>query len=182
MKDSAITNYGAIQNEKKIMKCCKLGSSIGIYKINSYEAWITFFEEKVKKNNLSKKEEEEISLFIKNKKYELYYKMILDGLFPKDYPVKKVINKASTNKKRIVYSYDTETNIVFKFIAFNLYEYDYVFSDNCYAFRKGYGVKNAINRLKFNEEYENKYCFKADISDYFNSIDPNRLLEKLLFF
>lgn len=152
-----------------------------IDRINSIEEWQTFLNFKISSKSLSISEEKELVKFIDNKRYEYYYELIKDNNFPSDFPCKKVINKSGTDKKRIVYSFSNEENIVLKFIAFNLYQFDYYFNYNCYAFRRHYGVKDAIIKFKGNEEYAKKYCFKVDISNYFNSIDIDILLKKLVF-
>ena len=156
------------------------GMSI-IDEINNAMKWQMFLEHKQTNNNMSKDEEIVLIEFIENKRFEYFYEQIKAGEFPKDFPHKLVVNKEDSNKKRIVYSYENEENIVLKFIAYNLYEFDDVFSKNTYAFRRGYGVKDAIRRLKGSEKFEEYYCYKADISNYFNSIDVDLLLEKLSF-
>ena len=152
-----------------------------IDRINSLEEWQTFLNFKISSKSLSISEEKELVKFIDNKRYEYYYDLIKDNNFPSDFPYKKIINKSGTDKKRIVYSFSNEENIVLKFIAFNLYQFDYYFNNNCYAFRRNYGVKDAIRKFKGNKEYAKKYCFKVDISNYFNSIDIDILLKKLVF-
>ena len=152
-----------------------------IEKIKNKGNWESFIEYKIYKGNISKKEIRDIQEFMSTNKYDFYYKLIKENKFPTDYPQKIVINKISSNKKRIVYSYSNEENIVFKFIAFYLYEYDYMFQDCCYAFRKNYGVRDAVGRFKQNSLYANKYGFKADVRNYFNSIDTDILLDKLTF-
>ena len=156
------------------------GMSI-IDEINNAAKWQMFLEHKKTNNNMSKDEELALIEFIEKKRFEYFYEQIKAGEFPKDFPHKLVVNKEDSNKKRIVYSYENEENIVLKFIAYNLYEFDDVFSKNTYAFRRGYGVKDAIWRLKGSEKFEEYYCYKADISNYFNSIDVDLLLEKLSF-
>lgn len=144
--------------------------------------WQCFLEYKKESGNVSEKELENIERFICEKRYLDYYNLIIEDKFPVDFPVKKTINKMGTKKKRVVYTYKTEENIILKYIVFNLHKYDSVFLDNCYAFRKNYGVKDAINSFKRNKEYDKLYCYKADISNYFNSINVNKLLVMLNFF
>ncbi len=68
-----------------------------------------------------------------------------------------------------------------KFIAFHLYRYDGYFCDNCYAFRRDFGVWEAMHRIRSTPSLGNMYCLKVDISNYFNSINVDILLEKLSF-
>ena len=136
-----------------------------IEKINDVAMWQQFLEHKQSNNNMSISEERAIVEFIEAEKYTYYYEQLENGDFPKSFPHKLVVNKEDSNKKRIVYSYEEEENIVLKFIAYNLYAFDYVFSKNTYAFRRGYGVKDAIWRLKGSVKFEEYYCYKADISN-----------------
>lgn len=152
-----------------------------IDKINCREEWEDFFNYRINNHSLTKEEEKEIRNFIEEEKYYDYYKYIIAGRFPTDYPSKLIVNKEGTKKKRVVYSFGKEDSIIFKFIAYNLYEFDGEFSKNCYAFRRGYGVKDAIRRFRGNKNFANKYCYKADISNYFNSIDVDILLDKMGF-
>lgn len=143
--------------------------------------WEAFFTYKSENESFTKEEAKAIRTFIDEKRFEYYAEQIKNNAFPTEFPTKKIVNKEGTEKKRIVYSYAKEDNIIFKFIAYNLYQYDDQFSRNCYAFRRGYGVKDAVRRFKGNPEFAEKYCYKADISNYFNSIDVERLLEKMEF-
>lgn len=152
-----------------------------IESVNNHEQWLDFLLYKQNNGALSKKEEKELEEFIDNKRYKYYYDLIKKSSFPSDYPTKITVNKEGTEKKRIVYSFNGEENIVLKFIAFNLYRFDDIFSKNCYSFRRGYGVKDAINTFRGNTKFASKYCFKADISNYFNSIDEDILLRKMTF-
>lgn len=149
--------------------------------VNNKNAWEDFYEAKIKNDSFTFSEAEKIRAFIDNERYKEYYKLITEGNFPKDFPSKRIVNKEGTKKKRIVYSYGEEDNIIFKFIAFNLYEFDDEFSRNCYAFRRGYGVRDAVKRFRGNRDFSRMYCFKADISNYFNSIDIEILLDRLAF-
>lgn len=149
-------------------------------RIEHLESWEQFLEYKLKHQNLRYEEEVQLREYMEQKRYLEAKQQISEGIFPKSYPTKKIINKQGTDKKRIVYSFDLEDNIVLKFIAFQLYDMDDMFSDNCYAFRRNYGAKNALHKiLKNSSSYTRKYCLKIDISNYFNSIDVCLLLQKL---
>lgn len=148
-------------------------------RIRQRDSWLQFLYYKIEHQNLRKEEEEQIWEYIENQRYQKAAEQIESGSFPGEYPVKKTINKEGTTKKRTVYSFSGDTGIALKFIAFYLYKFDAVFGKNCYAFRRAYGVRDAIGRISRNPSYRKKYCFKADISNYFNSIDTELLLEKL---
>lgn len=143
--------------------------------------WQEFLAYKLEKQHLSAAEEREIRSFIEDKAYLPLCLKWERQQFPSEFPVKKTVNKEGTQKKRIVYSFEGAEGIFLKFIAFQLFRYDDIFSHNCYAFRRHYGVKDAINRIKKEADLSNLYCLKADISNYFNSIDVELLLTKLAF-
>lgn len=145
------------------------------------EKWKEFLQYKQENRHLSKGEEESINKFIEKKRFIYYYEQICKEEFPSSYPIKKIVNKEGTNKKRVVYSFEEEENLVLKFIAHELWRFDDVLCKNCYSFRRGYGVKDAIRQFRYNPKFSNLYCFKADISNYFNSISIELLLKKLDF-
>lgn len=141
--------------------------------------WEEFLEYKLQKGNLSKREKESFSKFIENKEYIRIKNMIDEGCFPNEFPTKTIISKEGTKKKRVVYTFSEEVNITLKFITYKLYKYDYLFESNCYAFRREYGVSNALRRIVKNPLFKDYYCFKADISNYFNSINIDILKEMM---
>lgn len=147
----------------------------------SEKNWQSFLEYKKEHQHLSRREEQALQQFIEQKCYLKLCKEWEKGLFPGDFPVKRIVNKEGTRKKRIVYSFVGEEGIFFKFIAHCLFRYDFVFHKNCYAFRQNYGVRDAIRRIRQDSRIGEKYCLKVDISNYFNSIQVDRLLKKLEF-
>ena len=149
--------------------------------IGNREMWDEFLEYKTKRQHLSKTEQKILSEYIENKKYMEAFRKIEAGTFPEEYATKKYINKSGTNKKRVVYTYSDDVNIVLKFVAHHLYVYDGRLEENCYAFRRNHGIKQALRRLTVNKKFIGMYCFKADIHDYFNSIDVPILLQKMEF-
>ena len=91
-------------------------------------------------------------------------------------PIKKMVAKKGTDKKRVVYTYRQDENIVLKFLTwYILRRYDYLFTDNLYSFRPNINAKTAIRRLK-KQNINSKYFYKTDIHDYFNSIPVDKLL------
>ncbi len=147
----------------------------------SENEWLSFLEYKITKQQLTKAEEKELRDFIGRKAYLSLCKAWEMGEFPTVFPCRYVINKEGTKKKRVVYSFEGDDGIMLKFIAFYLYAYDDVFSENCYAFRRGYGARDAIYKLRTCPKIKREYCLKIDVSDYFNSIDVEILIEKLAF-
>lgn len=124
---------------------------------------------------------QELEVFIKEQRYVPLCAQWKEGQFPQSLARKHLISKSQHQKKRTVYSYPGDEGIFLKFIAFQMYRYEGQFSDNCYAFRRTLGVKDAVRRLAFLSAKDRWYCLKTDISDYFNSIRVDCLLEKLAF-
>ncbi|MBR3031519.1 MAG: hypothetical protein IKH92_00690, partial [Clostridiales bacterium] len=60
-----------------------------------------------------------------------------------------------------------------------LYRYDSRLSDRCYSFRRSRSARNAIFDILSQEDRDSLFCFKADISNYFNSIPEDRLISVL---
>ena len=147
--------------------------------LNNEIIWNKFLETKTEKDFVSKKEKKIFNDFISNKKYENITNKILNHEYVFSTPKKHVISKHSTNKKRVIYNYNDDEMIVLKYISYLLYEYDYLFSNNLYSFRKNSGVKNAIKNLTKIKTLKNMYGYKLDIKNYFNSIDINILLDDL---
>ena len=145
------------------------------------QKWWNFLDYKIEKQHLSKREEKEIQDFIEKEEFIPLCQELEKGFFPRNFPVKKTINKMGTGKKRVVYTFEGEEGIFLKFVAFHMFAYDDIFASNCYAFRRGFGVKEAISRLLTDKRVAGSYCLKVDISNYFNSIDVELLVEKLFF-
>lgn len=144
--------------------------------IDDNNKWFEFYQYKIDKGHLTKKEKKELSDFIENKKYVSIANAIKKGTYVFSIPTKKLVNKMGSEKKRVVYCYPKEENIILKFITFHLFEYDAKMIDNCFSFRKNYGVKKAIDSIVYHKNIENMYCYKVDIKNYFNSINVEKLL------
>ena len=95
-------------------------------------------------------------------------------------PKKAVISKTSSSKKRTVYEYPEPENTALKLLTWMLLRrYDGVFADNLWSFRPGRTAKDAVRRLVKTPGTKNAWAYKADISNYFNSVDIPRLLPVL---
>ncbi len=142
-------------------------------------SWKAFYEYKKEKQHLSRIDEQELLHFIEHKQYLRLTKRMINGEMPFKPPVKRMVNKMNSTKKRVVYTFPGEETWVLKLMSFLLYRYDDVMPENLYSFRKHYGVKRAVFKLKDTPGIDQMYCYKVDISDYFNSIDIDRLLPML---
>ena len=149
-------------------------------KLVSDNLWIDYLNSKLDKDFINKQEKESIKDFVINKKYKDITNNIINNNYHFSYPVKHLINKNYGNKKRIVYTYKDDEVQILKYIAYLLYDYDYLFNKNLYSFRKSIGVRNAINSLIYTKNINNMYGYKVDIKNYFNSINKDILLNNLI--
>lgn len=138
--------------------------------------WQEFLDYKISKSHMTKTEEQNLIDFINNKEYYNVAKGIVEGTYTFSIPNKTMVNKSGSTKKRVVYTFDNVESMILKFIVFNMSKYDYVFSDNCYSFRKNSTVRKAFYSIIDNADINDMYVYKLDISNYFNSIDVSKLL------
>ncbi|MBR2578477.1 MAG: hypothetical protein IKE38_06040, partial [Erysipelotrichaceae bacterium] len=135
------------------------------------DVWQSFLAYKLKKDQLSKKEAAELERFIENEDY-----LKVTETFSFDYPHKKYLSKTGSSKKRTVYTYSKNETWVLKLLAYLLYKYDDRISASCYSFRKNKTSKSAFDAILKIRDLDEKYVLKADIHDYFNSIDVIQLV------
>ena len=151
-----------------------------IDKISDEKIWEEYLEFKKQQHSMTKYEIQELEEYVNSKKYLSITQKIIDGTYEFSIPQKHLINKINKSKKRVVYNYNKEENMILKIISYLFSKkYDEKYSDNCYSFRKKYTVKNAIKNLTTYKNIENLYGYKVDIENYFNSINIDILLEKL---
>ncbi len=132
-------------------------------------SWERFYEYKAGLR-CSKRFKKELREYIDSKSYMAYEQQIrtLDGL---PIPAKAVISKMSTQKKRTVYKYPYDFNMILKLLTYlTLRKYDHIYCNTLYSFRPGVCAKDAIMALCRSKDITKKYSYKIDVSDYFNSI------------
>ncbi|MBQ7595184.1 MAG: hypothetical protein IJU45_00805 [Clostridia bacterium] len=149
-----------------------------IEKLLQHTEWLRFKDYKIGGGHLTPRQQKEISDFIDGKKYPAAAQKIAGGGFF-SIPEAVKVSKIHSDKKRTVFVFSEDENYIQKFIAFQLLDYDYIFADNLYSFRRDMGVKKAISRLMYHENISEMYSYKLDISDYFNSVDAQKLLPVL---
>lgn len=141
--------------------------------------WMDFLEYRKGCCRLDETEEAELSSFIENEEYL----PILAGIraeTPFPHPRKAAISKKSTSKKRIVYIYPPKEALVLKMMTHLLLRrYDHLFCRNLYSFRTGHGVKEAVHDLTSIRAMGEMWSYKADISNYFNSVPVEQMISLL---
>lgn len=147
--------------------------------LSSHDRWQQFLAYKKDSGHLPRQEEQELTAFIEEKRYLPVVHRIVSGesFAP---PRRSAISKMSSQKKRIVYTYSPDENWVLKFMTHLLLrKYDHLFSKNLYSFRAGKSVKDAVKYLTHAKGIRQMWSYKADISNYFNSIPVSKLLPML---
>lgn len=121
----------------------------------------------------------ELRIFIDEQAYLPVCESIRRG-DPFPLPRKAVISKQYSQKKRTVYIYPRPENIVLKLLTYLLLrEFDGLFSRGLYSFRPGRSAKDAVRMLQRKLRGRRCWAYKADISDYFNSLPVERFLPEL---
>ncbi|SEQ08713.1 Retron-type reverse transcriptase [Lachnospiraceae bacterium RM5] len=136
------------------------------------------------KQNLAVKGDfiEYLRTYIDSKDYLLVCQNIKTGV-PFPLPVKSIISKSGSEKKRVVYTYKEPENTFLKCLTYLiLRKYDKFFTPNLFSFRPEKTAKSGINYILKNHHIHEKYSYKADIHNYFNSIPVSALLPKMKLF
>ena len=151
-----------------------------IDELSSRKTWSDFLSQ-IKKND-DRKAIRKIESFVKEKKYLDTVKGIQNGSYQFSAPKRIEIPKPGTDKKRVIYTFkrdDCTEHLILRVFAKSLMKYDKHLAPNLYSFRSKRGVREAMSYLKGIEGLQHMYAYKADISQYFNSIDTDILFKKL---
>ena len=140
--------------------------------------WEDFYRARVEAGHLSRREARDLRRFIDAGEYLAPARALQAGQ-PLPLPRARTINKHRTGKKRTVFIFPREYNYALKLLAWGLRRYDGVFPDNLYSFRSGVSVHHALKRLLAVPGLDAQYAYKADVHDYFNSVDVEGLLPAL---
>ena len=139
------------------------------------ECWEAFYEYKTSLA-CPKAFAKELRAFIDGEGYLPVCRRIAAGE-PFPLPRKSVVSKLDGKKKRTVYTYPPAENTVLKLLTWLLLRrYDGQFEDNLYSFRPGRTAKDAVRALRAIPGIREMWAYKADVSNYFNSIPVERLL------
>lgn len=118
-----------------------------IDQIENDEIWKKYLEFKKKQSSMTKLEIAQMEEYIENKKYKIISKQIINGQYQFSIPKKHLINKMNKSKKRAVYTFNEDENMILKLISYLFSKkYDGKYSNNCYSFRKSYTVRYAIKK------------------------------------
>ncbi|MBR5825535.1 MAG: group II intron reverse transcriptase domain-containing protein [Clostridia bacterium] len=149
-----------------------------IDKLFEKDCWDAFYDYKISHGNINEAEAADLRSYIDSKEYLPVAEKIRSK---EEFSAaeKSLISKSKAGRKRIVYTFRREENYILKLISYLLRDYDYLFSPNLYSFRKDSGVKKATRDILKIKNLDRCYVYKADISDYFNSVEVDILLPEL---
>ena len=149
-----------------------------VEKLSDPEVWDSFFRYKKEGGHMTRREEEALAAFIRDREYLGPAALVRSG-GPFPHPSVTVLNKKGSSKKRTVFTFPEAGNNLLKLITWLLGGYDFIFSDNLYSFRRDTGVKQAMHRLMSTDGIGSMYSYNTDISDYFNSVSPGLIIPML---
>ncbi|NLA96196.1 MAG: RNA-directed DNA polymerase [Clostridiaceae bacterium] len=144
-------------------------------KLSQHEVWLEFLDYKRANELLDPAEEEALADFIEERAYMPLASRIMEESFTFGIPERRELSKLGTARKRVVYTFSHEENMTLKLLSYLLYHYDDRLAPNCYAFRRKTGVRRAFTDLARDPDISSFWCYKTDISNYFNSIDTTIL-------
>ncbi len=152
----------------------------GILEALQYEeTWKEFMDYKLSGHYVSRHEKQQLADYVEQRRYLPIAQALVAGDYCFAPPVKRTINKSGTAKKRVVYTFSDDENLFLKCLGYLLYRYDPKLSCKCFSFRKSLSARDAIFAILSQKDRDELYCFKADISNYFNSIPEEKLVEVL---
>ena len=138
--------------------------------LSKKEVWQEFLQDKTERGQFTKSEERKLASFIAEERYRKITEFFAFGL-----PEKIILPKKDSSKKRTVYTFQEDEMWVLKLLAHLLYRYDDRISPSCYSFRRHKTAKTAWDKILEVPGLDTKYVLKADIHDYFNSMDTEIL-------
>ena len=145
-----------------------------IDKLFEKSSWERFYEYKAGLR-CSKRFKKELREFIDSEAY-MEYEHQVRTLTDLPIPAKSVISKMSSRKKRTVYKYPYNFNMLLKLLTYlTLRKYDHIYTSSLYSFRPGVCAKDAIMTIFHTKDIKNMYSYKIDVSDYFNSIPVGKM-------
>ncbi len=140
--------------------------------------WQAFLDCKRAAGNETARDLSDLAAYIEARAYEPVVQRIRSGTFD-TLPVRKELNKAHSSKKRVVYIFPRAEKYVLRLIAWLLHDYDGLFADNLYSFRKDRSARTVVQQLARLPGIDRQYKYKTDIHDYFNSVRLELLLPML---
>jgi len=149
----------------------------GLYDEQYWTETLSFFESR------SYRQKEKLKVYksiVENKQYNQIADKVLAGKYIFSYPLKLVVNKFNTGKKKTVYLFESHDDFLLKVINRILTNrFSEIISPLCHSFQKQKGAKTAFRSLLKDADIDKKDCLKTDISNFFNNINPIDFIDQL---
>ena len=117
--------------------------------------------------------------YLNSPAYEADVRRLMAGDYYLSIPEKKMIPKRYTNRKRTVYRLEDNEMTLLRIMAFCLHDYEGLFPEEVYSFKKGISARNFIDKICADQRFQEMYVAKTDIIEYGNSIDAKILISLL---
>ncbi len=143
------------------------------------KTWEAFYAEKDKFHRLNNKEKKLLNEMLADNSYKTLTQDISTGNYAFSTAKKIIINKVIAEKKRTVYSYTLKEQLWLKVLAKQLRRYSTCLSPYCFSGSDNGGSKRAFKHIISDRQLKNKYAYKIDIANYFNTINIDLMLEIL---
>ena len=118
----------------------------------------------------------ELATYIKSEDCTHDLQALLAGEFDFPLPRQVKLRKSHSNRRRVIYIYPLRQNNLMKYIVWGMHEYDDIFSDSLYSFRREINSLGLFKKIAQIDYARELYAVKADVHDYSASIRPNILL------
>lgn len=104
---------------------------------------------------------------------------LLEGKFDLPLPRQVMLRKSHSNRRRVLFVYPYRQNTLMKYILWGMHEYDDIFSDSLFSFRRRISSSSLFRRIIKADYARGFYTLKADVHDYGMSIRPEKLIPML---
>ena len=91
-------------------------------------------------------------------------------------PKQSMVRKGHPNLRRIVYSFNEKESYLLKYMTFVLMDFDYLHIPLLCSFRKENRTRMFFKKVRQIDPSRQLYIVKADMHDYYNSIDQDILI------
>ncbi|MBQ7978864.1 MAG: hypothetical protein IJ248_03830 [Candidatus Methanomethylophilaceae archaeon] len=150
--------------------------------LQSDEKWDEFLAHLIS-NHENVNETIQTASLIRTRGYREICESLAKGEYKFSDPTRIEIPKPGKKETRKIYTLkkgkDIREHTVVRMISWLLNRYSYYFSPNLYSVSDNDGVRGAVNNLLSILESGDKYCYKADLTNFFNTIDIDIMMDDL---
>lgn len=144
------------------------------------ELWFYIYEKTKEKNPRNRKKLTAYKQIIDSGEYIDIACQVLEKKYIFSIPKKVEINKIETNKKKTIYIFNYQDDMLLKvFARILMTKYSHLISEKCHSFQSNKGAKTAFKSILSDKSINQKWAYKTDISNFFNSIYINDFLKNL---